>query len=245
MHTDQVHGTAAVVLAVDDSDEVLTLVERALHPEFAVHRAQTMAEARSSIDAEPPDLVVLDISLPDGDGLELCKELRSQSDTADLPIIFLTGRSETGQKVAAFSLDADDYIVKPFDRLELQARVRRRLSKRSEPSARATIRIGGLEIDTVRMLVHVRHGSEVRTVELTALEFRLLHHLATCEGAIRSREQLVAEVWNGVAVSERTVDSHVSNLRRKLGPLGHLIQSMRGVGYSLCRPPRAAPERSW
>jgi two-component system phosphate regulon response regulator PhoB len=224
-----------VVLVVEDSPEVVALVERALAGEVRLRVARSLAEARATIRAERLDLILLDISLPDGEGFELCGELRSTPETKDVPVVFLTGRGGIVDKLAAFSLGADDYIVKPFDPLELLVRVRTRLERsRHRDRSDEVLRVGDLEINVASMKVGLVQGGAARPILLTSVQFRLLYHLASHERQVFDRAQLIRAVWNGAVVCERTVDTHLSNLRRKLGPLADYLESVRGVGYRFC-----------
>lgn len=227
----------AQVLAVEDSPEAASLIERAIAGTVRLRWARSLAEAREELVGERPDAILLDLSLPDGDGFELCSELRSSAATADLPILFLTARSNTADKLAAFSLGADDYLLKPFHPLELRARMSALLRRaRASEGPTERLRLGDLEIDFSRFRVVVG-PDRTAPVALTAHEFHLLRHLATHEDRVFTRSELLAAVWNGTIVSPRTVDSHMSNLRRKLGICGHYVESVRGVGYRL----RAGP----
>ena len=223
-----------LVLAVEDSLEAARLVERAVAGAVRLRWVRSLAAAREALAEERPDVVLLDLCLPDGEGFELCSELRSAAATSDLPILFLTARGNTADKLAAFSLGADDYLVKPFHPLELRARVDA-LLRRARAAARSVklLRLGDLEIDFSRLRVTIAGPDRPIQVALTAHEFRLLGHLATHADHVFSRGQLVAAVWGGTIVSTRTVDSHVSNLRRKLGRCGLNLESVRGVGYRL------------
>lgn len=188
-----------------------------------------LAEASGEIERRPPDLVLLDVSLPDGEGYQLCSSLQGDPATQDIPIVFLTARSDTRDKVTAFRLGADDYLEKPFQPEELRARVESRIAKAvRRRRGEEVIQRGPLRIDLARHCVSTSGGPEI---ELTSHELRLLHHLATHEERVLTRSQLMEAVWGDTVVLERTVDSHISNLRRKLGESGERIRSVRGVGY--------------
>jgi two-component system, OmpR family, phosphate regulon response regulator PhoB len=220
------------ILSVEDSPDSQRLIARALGSEFRVVFAQSLQEATEKLEAEVPDLVLLDVSLPDGDGFQLCSLLQTDDRTRDIPILLLTARSEVRDRIMAFSLGADDYVEKPFDLLELRTRVEARLRKSAARADRGqVIRKGKLRIDvTLHRVEYVTDGGE-QEISLTPHEFRVLCRLASHEHRVFTRGQLLADLWNDVVVTERTVDTHVSNLRRKLGGAGHYVKSVRGVGY--------------
>lgn len=225
------------VLAVEDSLECQRLIAKALDERVRLSTASSVAEARSQIERELPDFILLDVELPDGDGYQLCTLLQNDERTRDIPILFLTGRTETQGKLLAFAAGADDFVTKPFDRLELRARIESRLAKLAARNSRSEVlRVGDLRLDIPRYrAVRVEDGRDT-DLQLTPHEFRLLHHLAAREGRVLSRPHLCDAVWGDVVVNERTVDTHISNLRRKLGPLGGCLQAVRGVGYRFSLP---------
>jgi len=179
---------------------------------------------------EKPDLIVLDIMLPDADGLDLCKRLRSHTELQATPLIFITARASETDRIVGLELGANDYIVKPFFVREVIARIKVQLRRPAEASP--VLRAGPLDLDRTRCQVRL-HGNEV---PLTATEFRLLEYLMGRAGVVFSREQLLDSVWgNDRAVTDRTVDVYVLRLRQKLesDPANpQLIRSVRGFGYS-------------
>ena len=220
------------ILSVEDSPDSQRLIARALGSEYRVVFAESLQEATEKLDLEVPDLVLLDVSLPDGDGFQLCSQLQTDHRTRDVPILLLTARSEVRDRIMAFSLGADDYVVKPFDLLELRTRVEARLRKNAARADRGQIiRKGKLRIDvTLHRVEYVTEEGD-QEISLTPHEFRVLCRLASHEHRVFTRGQLLADLWNDVVVTERTVDTHVSNLRRKLGRAGRYVKSVRGVGY--------------
>jgi two-component system alkaline phosphatase synthesis response regulator PhoP len=189
-------------------------------------------EALSRARSQPPDLIVLDLMLPGMDGLTVCRELKQDAKTRDLPIIILTAKGEEADIVAGLELGADDYVTKPFSPRVLLARVRAVLRRRrAAPAADSD----SLEIH--EMVIHPgRHEVLVqgRPVDLTATEFRLLAFLARRPGWVFTRSQIVQGVQGeDYAVTERAVDVQIVGLRKKLGPAGSYIQTVRGVGYRL------------
>jgi two-component system phosphate regulon response regulator PhoB len=218
-----------IVLIEDDSD-LYNLVQYNLDKEgFQVVGSQTGKGALELCRREHPDLVILDIMLPDSDGLEICKGIRANSDLANTPVIFLTARASETDRIVGLELGANDYIVKPFFVRELIARVK--IHFRGDKPVSKVLRSGDLELDRTRCIVR-RAGEELT---LTATEFRLLEFLMSRPGVVFSREQLLDAVWgHDRAVTDRTVDVYVLRLRQKIEQEGGpaFIRSVRGFGYS-------------
>jgi two-component system, OmpR family, phosphate regulon response regulator PhoB len=220
-----------LILIVDDETDLLRALGFAFRREgFEVRTASTGGAAWKSAMQEPvPDLVLLDLMLPDLPGTEVCRRLKAESRTKDVPVVMLTARGEEIDRVVGFEVGADDYVVKPFSTRELVLRVRAVL-RRSRPQAPVAehASFGRLRVDQGGHRVWV-DGTEIA---LTALEFRLLHTFMMRKGRVQSREALLDDVW-GVhnSVTTRTVDTHVKRLRQKLGDIGGYIETIRGVGY--------------
>ena len=229
------------VLAVEDCTETRNLIHRTLESEGALPvTVGSLAEARAWLEGHAPDLVVLDIQLPDGEGYSLCSELRADDRLQEVPILFLTSRQAIQDKLAAFSLGADDFLAKSFDPLELKARVKARLERGGQRSeAPEVVRRGPLCLRLGQYRAGWLESGSERDLELTPQEFRMLYTLARRETHVLSREQLREAVWGQTVVGPRTVDTHMSNLRRKLAPHQGCIESVRGVGYRFRTP--AAP----
>jgi DNA-binding response OmpR family regulator len=213
------------ILVVEDEDSIAEpLVEGLRREGFDVVRAATGGAA---LEAAEPDLVLLDLRLPDTDGLDVCRRLRERS---DVPIIVVTARGEEADRVVGLELGADDYVVKPFGLRELIARIRavnRRTSERAH--VHGPLRVGGLEVDERAR----RAQLDARPLDLTPKEFDLLAALARDPGAAISRRRLLEEVWETTWYgSAKTIDVHVASLRRKLGDPGW-IETVRGVGFRL------------
>ncbi|MGH3303558.1 MAG: response regulator transcription factor [Streptosporangiaceae bacterium] len=232
------------VLVVDDEPNIRELVQVALRFHgCSVTTAGTGRAALRQADAARPDLIVLDVMLPDLDGFEVCRRLRAAGN--EVPVIFLTARDTSSDTVTGLALGGDDYVTKPFSVEALVARVRAVLRRASRSAtedqadrAGVPLRVADLELDENRWTVH-RAGVPV---ELSPTEFRLLAYLMRHEGLVLTRAQLLENVWgwdySGVS---QIVETYMSYLRRKLDPLGPpLIHTQRGVGYSL-RPERGAP----
>jgi two-component system phosphate regulon response regulator PhoB len=220
------------ILIVEDEEDLVEVISYGLRREgFDVRAAGTGAEALRRAREEGADLVLLDLTLPDLDGIEVCRRLRSDALTARVPVIMATAEPEETDIVLGLGVGADDYITKPFGTRELVARVRAVLRRTaSDPGERVPTRVerGALVVDEARHEVLVE-GDPVR---LTATEFRLLHFLAAHPGRVFTRAQLLRRVVGPhVDRVERNVDVHVQAIRRKLGAQRRLIETVRGVGY--------------
>jgi two-component system phosphate regulon response regulator PhoB len=220
------------ILVVEDETDLAALVAFNLrgagHDVTVAHDGST---AMAEIQRNQPDLLVLDVMLPDVSGLEICRRLRRNPQTVRLPVIMLTARSDEVDRVVGFEVGADDYVPKPFSPRELVLRVDailRRTISLAEVEGPQVIALGELVIDVPAHRVEVQ-GEEVL---LTALEFRLLLDLATRAGRVQSRDALLDRVWGySPNVETRTVDTHVKRLREKLGAEAVQIETVRGVGY--------------
>jgi len=212
------------VLLVDDDVRFAAALETALRQRgYEVVQAPTAADA---LGAAPVDIVLLDLGLPDRDGIEVCRELRRRG---DVPIIAVTARGEERERVLGLRSGADDYVVKPFGVAELQARMEAVLRRSIRSAVQAAVRVGDLTVDMHARRVLV----EGREIALTRKEFDLLAALARQPGGAVTRDQLLAEVWHTTwAGSVRTVEVHVAWLRGKLGD-PRLVETVRGVGYRL------------
>jgi len=231
------------VLVVDDEPNIRELVEVALKFHgCAVAVSANGKDALHQAEAYEPDLMILDVMLPDMDGFEVCRSLRAEGN--DVPVIFLTARDTTSDTIRGLTLGGDDYVTKPFSVEALVARVRavlRRTTRAPEggvhPGGVALLQVGDLELDEEHWIVR-RAGTPV---ELSPTEFRLLAFLMRNQGRMLTRQQLLENVWGWeFAGQSQVVETYVSYLRRKLDPLGPpLIHTQRGVGYSLRLPPEA------
>ncbi|HXF73928.1 MAG TPA: response regulator transcription factor [Actinomycetota bacterium] len=217
------------ILLVEDEPTITEPLAEHLEREgFQVEIAPTLARAAEAIRREEPDLILLDVMLPDGDGRELCRDLRRRS---DVPIIMLTARGEEVDRVVGLELGADDYVVKPFSARELVARMRAVLRRGTGPPRRGAIELGDLRLDPASRTV-TKGGAPL---ELTAREFDLLHLLMAHAGEVVRRERIMDEVWDPHWFgSTKTLDVHVSWLRKKLGDdpaRPRYITTVRGVGF--------------
>ncbi len=218
------------VLIVEDERDLSRVVAYNFQKEgFDVVVAFTGEQALRAMKEERFDLVLLDLMLPDISGTEVCKKLKSNPQTATIPVVMVTAKGEEIDRIVGFELGADDYVVKPFSVRELVLRARSIL-RRADPSAQAPDRfeVDKLKVDRAAHRVWV----EGREVTLTALELRLLVMLYDRRGRVQSRELLLDEVWGADSdVTARNVDTHVKRVREKLGPAGEYIETVRGVGY--------------
>ncbi|MBW2286904.1 MAG: response regulator [Deltaproteobacteria bacterium] len=218
------------ILVVDDEPDLLELVRLNLSQAgFEVDTAASGGEAMKSLQAVRPDLMVLDLMLPDLSGTDLCRQLRSDPSFAELPIIMLTARADEVDRVVGFELGTDDYVTKPFSPRELVLRVRAVLRRRNPSVDESGLLVHGtLQLDAARHRCFVG-GAEVA---LTAKEFELLSQLMRQPGRVMSRDGLLDRVWGSdITVTTRTIDTHVKRLREKLGEAGDLIETVRGIGY--------------
>ncbi|MEW6235870.1 MAG: response regulator [Candidatus Omnitrophota bacterium] len=219
------------ILVVDDEEDILSLVEYNLVKEdFNVNCVMTGEEALSRTRSAAPDLLVLDLMLPGVDGLEVCRILKNDPQTKEIPIVMLTARGEESDVVRGLELGADDYITKPFSPNILLARIRAVLRRKSVTPAdeNSILKIHGIEIHPGRHEVLI-HGA---TADLTLTEFRILHYLVRRPGWVFTRTQIIDAVHgDDYPVTERSVDVQIVGLRKKLGDCGKYIETVRGVGY--------------
>jgi two-component system phosphate regulon response regulator PhoB len=222
------------VLIVEDEPDIAELIR--FHCDREGMEARTVGTGKIALDQvkrEVPDLLILDLMLPDVGGLEICRRLKQWPETRELPIVMVTAKGEETDIVAGLEIGADDYVVKPFSPRILMARVRAVLRRKlDEQHIAADNRLERLErrlvIDPDRHVVSV----DGNAVELTVTEFGILNHLAQRPGFVRTRDQIIAAVHGrNVILSSRTIDVHVTALRKKLGELAGCVETVRGVGY--------------
>ena len=221
------------VLVVEDEKDVRELLRLNLKGGgFDVLEAQNGAEGLAIAKAELPSVVILDLMMPEMNGMEVCRALRRNPATSRIPILMLTAKSTEEDKVAGLEVGADDYVTKPFSPRELLLRVRAVARRQPDQGASnpAPVKAGGIALDRASMTATI--GS--KKLVLTSTEYRLLDLLVRRAGTIQSREALLSEVWGYQAsLDTRTVDTHVRRLRDKLGKAGAVIQTVRGSGYRL------------
>lgn len=223
-----------MIYYVEDDDNIRELVVYTLqNAGYSSRGFSSGGQFFKALAAELPDLVLLDIMLPDEDGITILKKLRAETATGELPIIMVTAKGGEYDKVVGLDSGADDYISKPFGMMELLSRVKA-LLRRTTPPPELILHCGDITIDAEQHLVTVGK----KELSLTLKEFELLHYLMTNANVVHSRDQLLEKIWGYDFGGEtRTVDVHIRTLRQKLGSQGQLIETVRGVGYRLvCAP---------
>lgn len=225
------------ILIIEDEPDIRKTLEYNLSKEgFDVICASSLSEGKDYLNIDSFSLILLDLMLPDGSGLDLCRELKSNTEKKLIPIIILTAKDDEVDKVVGFELGADDYVTKPFSVRELILRIKAVLKRGNAKSENLEVQrqFGDLVIDVESHEVFVNNEH----VALTALEFKLLRQLVDRRGRVQSRDQLLSDVWGYSAdVTTRTVDTHIKRLREKLGAMGKYVQTIRGVGYKFSRTP--------
>jgi two-component system, OmpR family, phosphate regulon response regulator PhoB len=224
------------VLLVDDERDLLSLLDFNLRAAgFETVLATTGEQALAHVKRRIPDLVVLDLMLPDVSGTEVCRHIKSDPRTRHVPVVMLTAKGDEVDRVVGFELGADDYVTKPFSVRELVLRLKAvlRRSAASRPAERPPEQVGPIRVDVETHRAYADGGE----IALTPLEFRLLTTLMSRLGRVQSREQLLEDVWEMSSELEtRTVDTHVKRLREKLGSGRDLLETVRGIGYRLVDP---------
>jgi two-component system alkaline phosphatase synthesis response regulator PhoP len=228
-------GMNELIAVVEDDEDIRALMAAGLAREgFRVRQFADGKDLLPHLRRERPDLVVLDVMLPDTDGFAICRGIRGERDLASLPVIMLTARTDESDRVLGLELGADDYVTKPFSPKELAARVRAVLRRATAMPSSGRIDAGqGLAIDTDRREASI--GG--RPITLTRAEFGILQLLASRPGWVFSRERILDHLWGDEkTVTDRSVDAHMKHLRDKLGEAGSRIVNVRGVGYKLASP---------
>ena len=223
-----------MIYLVEDDDSIRELVLYTLHTTgFEAEGFRNAADFWQALEKELPQLVRLDSTLPDEDGLHILKRLRAGAETADLPVMMLTAKSSEYDRVVGLDSGADDYLPKPFGMMELVSRVRALLRRAAKPAAEDKLfTAGSLAVDVKRRAVTV----DGEPVILTYKEFELLCYLLENRGVVLSRDQILTKIWDyNYSGETRTVDVHIRTLRQKLGDAGALIETVRGVGYRLAQ----------
>ncbi|WP_346666569.1 response regulator transcription factor [uncultured Mailhella sp.] len=219
-----------VILVVEDDDDIRELVAFSLEEEgYHVEQAADGLRGQEMAETLRPDLIILDLMLPGRDGLSVCRELNKHAaESMPCPILMLTARGEEMDRIIGFEYGADDYVVKPFNIRELMLRVRAILRRRSMDTGKRVITRHGVSLDQQGRRVSI----DGRTLELTALEYRIFEDFFLNAGRIRTREELLSSVWGYQFEGyERTVDVHIARLRRKLGDAAQYLETVRGMGY--------------
>ena len=225
------------ILIIEDEPDIRKTLEYNISREgYEVTSASSLSEARQSLELSSFSLLLLDLMLPDGSGLDLFRELKQDKSKSSMSVIILTAKDDEVDKVVGFELGADDYVTKPFSVRELILRVKAVLKRGVSKSDNVEVqrKFGELKIDVDSHEVFVNDEH----ISLTALEFKLLRQLVDRRGRVQSRDQLLTDVWGYSSdVTTRTVDTHIKRLREKLGDMGKYVQTIRGVGYKFTRTP--------
>tara|TARA_B000000475_G_scaffold76060_1_gene61313 strand:+ start:335 stop:1027 length:693 start_codon:yes stop_codon:yes gene_type:complete len=225
------------ILIIEDEPDIRKTLEYNISREgYEVISASSLSEARQNLESSSFSLLLLDLMLPDGSGLDLFRELKQDKSKSSMPVIILTAKDDEVDKVVGFELGADDYVTKPFSVRELILRVKAVLKRGVSKSDNVEVQrqFGELKIDVDSHEVFVND----EPISLTALEFKLLRQLVDRRGRVQSRDQLLSDVWGYSSdVTTRTVDTHIKRLREKLGDMGKYVQTIRGVGYKFTRTP--------
>ena len=229
------------VLVIEDEPDIRKTLEYNLSREgYKVEGCGSIEEANTFLENPSYSIILLDLMLPDGSGLDLCRQIKSNSTTQEIPILILTAKDDEVDKVVGFELGADDYVTKPFSVRELILRVKAILKRNTKTSnlSNQTHEInrnfGSLKMNVESHEVFINDEEII----LTALEFKLLRQLVERRGRVQTRDQLLEDVWGYSSnITTRTVDTHIKRLREKLGSMGKYVQTIRGVGYKFSRTP--------
>lgn len=226
------------VLCIEDDPFFQTLIDESLARgrQFQIEFAANLAQAREKLQGRNFDAIILDLSLPDGDGLRFLTEVpmltSENSDGSATPVLVLTGQSELPARVAAFQLGADDFLAKPFEPIELETRLLARIKKsQSQKEQNESVHLGDIIIDHPRVRVSRKRGNETEDLRFTAIEFKILVLLTQRLETVYSRDQLLEKVWPGTFINERTVDSHIAHVREKLRDSKLKVETVKGLGY--------------
>lgn len=226
------HARSKLIAIVDDEPDILELLSLHLTKSgFSVKKMTSGGELYQFLEKVTPNLIILDLMLPDVDGIDICRFLKQEPRFASIPIIMLTARGEESDRIIGLELGADDYITKPFSPKEVVARVRAVLRRQEQMTTDEKI-----TIDTDLIIYPKKHEVTAagRKIDLTATEFRILMILASKPGWVFTRDQIIDELWGyDKPILDRTIDVHIQHLRKKLGKFGELIRNIRGVGYKL------------
>ena len=214
------------ILLVDDEKDILAFLSYNLKKEgFEIDTANNGKTALNKLSKFIPDLIILDVMMPEMDGIEVCEKIREEEKFDDILIIFLTARSEDYSELAGFSAGADDYITKPIKPKLLVSRVNAILKRKRKKSNLSNIKIGEIQIDkTNHRLLYLD-----KEVHLAKKEFNLLYYLMTVPGKVFTREEIISNIWKDVVVGDRTIDVHIRKIREKIG--SKHIKTIKGIGY--------------
>lgn len=223
------------ILCIEDSQEVQIVIRAAISTDNCVTFAASISEARDELGKNVFDAVILDLGLPDGDGLIFCAELKSNAACSTLPVFILTGKNSIMEKSLGFQLGIEDYIIKPFNPIELNLRIESRLKKlAAQKSKTDIISIGPLVVNFSSQRVSLKDSESICFIDFSSTEFKILSFLIKNKDQVKSREQIISAAWSdGIHLSDRTVDSHISRIRKKLVKGPCVIEAVVGSGYRL------------
>ncbi len=221
------------ILVVEDLQEYQKLIQVCLGYKYQMDFADTLGAARLKLKTNDYKLILLDVLLPDGSGFDFCREIQADPRHPEIPIIFLTAKSSTSDKVLGISIGVDDYIVKPFDPAELVARVDLRILKASrKKQIEENFKKGPLRFELSGLRLYVETDETEKKVEVTPIEFKILLKLAQNTNRVFSRQQILDSVWGyNVFIDDRSIDKHISSIRKKIEPHQKSIKTVSGIGY--------------
>ena len=221
------------ILLVEDLVEFQNLVKISLGYKYQVDVADTIRTAKLKLKSNTYSLLLLDVLLPDGSGMDLCREIQSDPQYQNIPIVFLTSKDSISDKVLGFSIGVDDYIVKPFDPAELSARVDVRIMKSLiKKQAIENFKKGPFRFELSGLRLFIENSNEEKKVEITPIEFKILLKLAQNTNRVFSRQQILDSVWgHDVYIDDRSIDRHISAIRKKIEPHQKSINTVSGIGY--------------
>jgi two-component system phosphate regulon response regulator PhoB len=230
------------ILIIEDSPEIVRILKDCLK-NFELYFCTSLKSAKDQIEKNSQfDMILLDVGLPDGDGFSFLTSIRNQAQEMSAPVIFLTSRSDTADIIMGFSLGAEDYISKPFNPFELKARIEAKMKIIKEREGKSEIiQVGELKLNLATHKAFVSTGTEFVDANLTPLEFKIISFFAKNADHVFTRDQLIDQIWgSGISINDRAVDTHMSNLRKKIKMSGYTIQSIYGTGYALRKISQAA-----
>jgi DNA-binding response OmpR family regulator len=221
------------ILSIEDSIEVQIMIKASLSPNHTVVFATGLAQGKIELKKNNYDILVLDIGLPDGDGIRFCSELKNITEFSSLPILILTSSDNIQDKILGFSIGIEDFIVKPFNPLELKARIEARLKSISvKKESQQKINIGSFEINLSTRKIFLKMLNKIEELDFTNTEFKIFHFLARNIDTVKSREQILNEIWGeDQNFYDRTVDCHISRIRKKINKGYGNIEAVTGFGY--------------
>jgi DNA-binding response OmpR family regulator len=221
------------ILIIDDEAQSVALISEVLRKEFQPIGTSSGKEGIAAAISENPELIILDVHMPEMDGFEVCRRLRNQPSTRHIPIIMLTGENALDSRVQALDFGADDYVCKPFEYKELIARIHARLRRNQfYQKLEAEVQLGNLWMDPKSCQVRIAE----QLVKLTQLEFDLLQYFLERPNQVVDRSRILADLWPDAIVADRTVDTHIANLRRKIRDFTYSLETIYGAGYVLRAP---------